>query len=344
MIFKKKRQKRLYYPTKSTWYRKLRKRPKIKSSNKIFSHNIRIHFTRFLKNFFLYVVIAAFFLFSLIFVLFSSHFSVNKIEIVRDDLHVDSASVSHLLNQFNGKSIFLFPKKRVVDLIQKNYPEFSGVRVKKVLPNIIKVELEVYDIVANIKAYYVLPKVTIPPLDSEDVSEDVHKISDALKTAFTLDEDARVSEKEDITPIEQRALINRVGQAIFDREEDLELMTIVIDNLFQPIEDREVVISKETMDYLLDSIKYFTNLTQMEIKSVRYIPVGREFHLRTDNGLILWLSLMKDYKEQLDKFHTIYKVAELDKEDISYIDLRIKEKIIYCPRKSRCASNYVENF
>ena len=90
------------------------------------------------------------------------------------------------------------------------------------------------------------------------------------------------------------------------------------------------------MDYILDAIKYFTNVMQMEVKSVRYLPVAREVHLVTDGNLVLWLSTDKSYKEQIDKLHTIYKVAELEKEDLAYIDLRIKEKIIYCPRRTSC--------
>jgi hypothetical protein len=121
-----------------------------------------------------------------------------------------------------------------------------------------------------------------------------------------------------------------------DREEDLQLITFTIDGLSQPIEDREIVISEVSMDYILSSIKYFMNLMQMEVESVRYLPVAREVHLNNENDLALWLSTEKDYKEQIDKLHTIYKVAELEKEDLAYIDLRIKEKIIYCPSGAAC--------
>ncbi len=75
---------------------------------------------------------------------------------------------------------------------------------------------------------------------------------------------------------------------------------------------------------------------QMEIVAVTYMPVAREVHLVTEPGVTLWLTLEKEYKEQIDKFNTIYRVAELDQEDLAYIDLRIKEKVIYCPKGSRC--------
>lgn len=334
MIFRRKRPKRLYYPTRSSWYRKPRKkRLSPRTSRKIFSHNIRTHFTRILKDFLLYVVIGAVFVGLVVFLLFSSRFAISKIEISRDDLHIDSSAVSNMLSDYRGNSIFTFPKNKASRMIQEAYPEFAKVEVRKLLPNTIKIELKTHDIVANIKAYYVLPKAE-PELTEEEA--EIMEIAEALESAFDLEAGTTTEDKEEITPIEQKALINQIGQAIFDREEDLQLMTIMIDGLSQPLEDREVVIPAKSMDYILNSIKYFTNVMQMEVKSVRYLPVAREVHLKTEGNLILWLSTEKDYKQQLDKLQTIYKVAELDKEDLAYIDLRVKEKVIYCPRGSAC--------
>jgi len=335
MIFRKKRPKRLYYPTKSSWYRKPRRRSRVRSSRKIFSHSIRTHFTRLIKDAFLYVVIGFVFVSLIIFLLFSSRFAINKIEIARDDLHIDSSAVTDLLSDFRGKSIFAFSKSKAQRLIQEEYPEFSRVEVRKLLPNTIKVELEIHEIVANIKAYYVLPKAEISVGAEED--QEALKIAEALKTAFDLEAGTETENKEEITPIEQKALLNRIGQAIFDRAEDLQLMTITIDGLSQPIQDREIIIPEISMDYILNSIKYFTNLMQVDISSVLFLPIAREVHLTTEDNLTLWLSSEKDYREQIDKLHTIYKVAELSKEDIAYIDLRVREKIIYCPRNTSCA-------
>ena len=335
MIFGKKRQKRLYYPTKSSWYRKpRRKRLSPRTSRKIFSHNIRTHFTRLIKDFLLYVIIAVVFFTLVLFLIFSSRFAITKIEVARDDLHIDSAAVSHMLADYKGGSIFTFSKKEVADTIQEQYPEFSQVVVRKVWPDTIRVELETYEIVANVRALYTLPKVET---SSADLDGEALEVREALRTAFDLEMGTETEEREELMPIEQKALLNRIGQAIFDREEDLELMTVTVDGLSQPIEDRERVVSVAAMDYMLDAIKYFTNLMQMEVLFVRYLPTAREVHLGTNDGLVLWLTLEKDYKQQIDKLHTIYKVAALDQEDLAYIDLRVKEKIIYCPHNARCA-------
>lgn len=333
MIFRRKKPNRLYYPTKSRWYRPPRRnRLSLRTSRKIFSHNIRTHFSTFVKDFFLYLVVAFIFLGLVVFLLFSSKFSIASIEIARDNLHIDSTAISRLLDPYRGKSIFSFSRRQASELIQEAYPEFSQVIVRKLLPNAIKVELETHQIVANFKAYYILPKVeeVLPEADIE-----LKQLNEALRTAFALEAPA-TEDKEELTPVEQKALLNRIGQAIFDQEENLELFTVTIDGLSQPIDDREIIVPLEHMDYLLNSIKYLTNLMQLEISAVRYLPVGREVHLTTDNNLTLWLALDKDYKDQIDKLDVIYKAAELNKEDLAYIDLRVREKIIYCPRNSSC--------
>lgn len=332
-MFRKKSPKRLYYPTKSRWYRKPRRASRRRASRKVFSYGIRTHFTRFVKDFFVYVVVGAIVLALIIFLLFSSKFSITNIEVARDDLHIDSAVVMELLDDYRGKSIFAFSRSDARDLIQKSYPEFSKVIVRKLLPNTIKVELETYEIVANVRAYYILPQV------EETIVEDDEKVAafnEALKTSFDLQVGTSTEYREELTPIEQKALLNSIGQAIFDREEDLELMVITVDGLSQPIEDRQFVIPTNDMQYVTDSIRYFTNLLQIEIIAGRYLPIAHEVHLTTQDNLVLWLSTDKDYKQQIDKLDTIYRVAELDKEDLAYIDLRIREKIIYCPRRTSC--------
>ena len=89
----------------------------------------------------------------------------------------------------------------------------------------------------------------------------------------------------------------------------------------------------------METLQYFNNLFEIQIEKVRYLPVAREIHLIADSDLRLWLTTEKDYKKQLDKLSIIYEAAELDKEEIAYIDLRVQEKVIYCSRGSRC-NNY----
>ncbi len=331
-MFKRKKTKRLYYPTKSSWYRKPRRKKVSYSSRKSFTHGIRTHFTRFVKNAFLYIVVAVAFFGLVLFAFFSSRFSIVNIELARGDLYIDGAVVSNLLNEYKGTSIFTFSKSEIRELIQKNYPEFSEITIRKILPNTIKIELEAHEILSNLKIFYILPEVEVNPLAEEEAVFD-----EALEAAFDLEVGTQTEDKEAITPVEQRGLLNVIGQAIFGRDENLELITIVVDGLSQPVEDREFVVEPQDMEFINEASRYFFNETQIEIASMRYLPFAKELHINTVDELTLWLILDKDYKEQIDKFSSIYKIAELDKESLDYIDLRIREKVIYCPRGASCS-------
>lgn len=90
------------------------------------------------------------------------------------------------------------------------------------------------------------------------------------------------------------------------------------------------------MDYLLEAKDYFENAMSLEVRGVEYLSIAREIHLKTDK-ITVWLNMERSFKTQIDKLALIYEEAELDKEDLSYIDLRVREKVIYCPKKARCA-------
>lgn len=363
--FFKKSPKRLYYPVKSHWYTRPRRETSLKISRKVFFGNVRTHFTRLFKNAFYFVLTGGAIALIFLVLFFSSYFSITNIQVVRQDFFMDSAAIENQLNEFIGKNIIFFSESRVVYTIQQNFPEFESIEVNKVLPHTLKIKLQNYPIVANLKAFYTLPKkeaatsetpeqlinppsaekpitgerdsaqATGQPATPAPPAEQVVINKQVLDNAFVLN-NPQTGSQEDTTPIEQKSLLNRIGQAIFGKEENLELMTVTVVGLTQPIGDRQQVIAKPVMDFMMDSIQYFNNLFKTQIKAVEYRPEGREIHLKTEKGFEVWLTLEKDYKEQIDKLNTIYETAELNKENLSYVDLRVREKVIYCLRGTAC--------
>jgi cell division septal protein FtsQ len=327
-MFGRKKLQRLYYPTSKKWYVAPRRQKIPGHSRKIFSRNIRTHFTRIFKNAFYFSVITGILMALITVLLFSSYLSIVDIQVVRENFNIDTAAISNDLNRYLGKNILFFQKDGIIRKIQQDFPEFASVKVSRIFPHALKIYLESYPIVANLKAYYILPETQI----QEDKT--VQKVQEALNTAFSLG--GENDKEEEPKPIEQKCLLNSIGQAICDHEEDLGLITVTIQNLTQPIEDREIAIPKEHMDYMLETIHYFNNLFKMQVRAIDYLPIAREIHLKTDSNIVIWLTVVKDYREQLDKLAAIYETAELNKEDIAYIDLRVKEKVIYCPVRSNC--------
>ncbi len=251
-----------------------------------------------------------------------------------------------------GKNIFILSKSKIYESIQSKFPEFASIRVQKILPSKIVIDLEAYPMVANLKAYYTLPKpdeveegdFTELNRAIEDLSGSDPDLAEALPesplenssdSVFDLESDLK-SETKTIEEKEQKALLNQVGQAIFNQEENLELITISLRGLTQPIQDRERVIDLNHMVYLLQTIEYFNSQLDLVVIGVDYLPIAREIHLKTKNNLSIWLTLEREYRDQVNKLITIYDPAELSKENLAYIDLRIREKVIYCPRYANC--------
>lgn len=351
MSFWKKKPKRLYYPVKSNWYTRPKRRAAIRRPRKTLSASVN-EMRKAMKKYAFWTASAAGMLVLILFFVFSSYFSIKNIEVNRQNFNVDSAAIENEMSQFIGRNILFFSRSSIYDVIQKKFPEFSGVQIHKLLPSTIKIELESQPIIANLKAYYILPEPEPEVQESFDqLNRAIQELSSGNSDAeggdidikspiqdkkiaenvFTLDENKPKPE-----PVEQKCLLNSIGQAIFDQEENLELMTITIHGLTQPIKDRDIVIPKDQMDLISGTIQYYKNIMGLDILGIEYLPVAREIHIKTVNNLILWISLDRGYKDQIDKLQTIYKAAELNKEDIAYIDLRIKEKVIYCPRHARC--------
>ncbi len=346
-MFKKKRAKRLYYPVKSKWYTKPRRK---RTKKKLIKGGFKGLKKMILKSLYLMILIGAFAVI-ILFLAFSSYFSIRNIEVDRTTFSIDSSSIESELKQYVGKNMVFFAKSRIYKTIQTLFPEFETVKVKKVLPSTLKISLESYPIVANLRAYYVLPEAEeMVEEDFTELSKAIEELSGTEAALATLETDSPLRDEEVLDDvftlegyeeekpdeIEQKALLNRNGQVIFDQEENLELMTISVYGLSQPVEDRERVVQKDHMDDILGAISHIKNVMNLETKAIRYLPVAREIHLKTSDNLIIWISIDRDYKEQIDKLATVYEPAELSNEEISYIDLRVREKIIYCPINAHC--------
>lgn len=344
MFFRKKSPKRLYYPAASKWYTRPRRRSAVSAPSPL--REWKKKFFQWLSRSFHLALAIILLVLALGFLVLSTALSVKTIEVVRQNFNVDSAGIESTLSAFKGKSLFFLSKNQIYTAIQKKFPEFSTITIEKKFPSALVIHLESYPVIANLKAYYVLPKadekVARPEFTAlskaiEELGADPTPLTAPPSSAETAPESAfDLAPPEEEKPIEQKCLLNRMGQAIFDQEENLELITVVLRGLTQPIEDREIVISQENMDYLLSAIQYFSAVLSIPVLSADYLPLARELHLKTPSGLMVWLTFEKDYKEQIDKLNTIYKAAELYKENLAYIDLRVRDKVIYCPRKTKC--------
>lgn len=84
------------------------------------------------------------------------------------------------------------------------------------------------------------------------------------------------------------------------------------------------------------------NIINIKIKNLYYYDVERELHIEIENGNILIFSIDDDIEplEQIEKLVIFNKdYSSITDNKIIYIDLRIKNKIFYCPIESEYQCN-----
>lgn len=84
------------------------------------------------------------------------------------------------------------------------------------------------------------------------------------------------------------------------------------------------------------------NIIDINIKELKYYIIERELHIKTDKNTILIYNLSSQIKEQIKKISIFNKEKiNINKSNIIYIDLRIKNKVFYCTNEKeyQCIQN-----
>ena len=165
MFFRRKKAQRLYYPSKSKWYTKPKKKAVLKRrKNNTYSLGKKI------KSSFYFLLILIFILSIALLAFFSLYLTITKIEVLRGDFNVNSASVENYLNNYIGKNIIFTPKAEIAKTISDAFPEFDTIKINKKFPSSIQIELGVYPAVTNLRYYYI-PKIEEEIINTEDFTE-----------------------------------------------------------------------------------------------------------------------------------------------------------------------------
>lgn len=99
----------------------------------------------------------------------------------------------------------------------------------------------------------------------------------------------------------------------------------------------------EKMSEIIQKIKEKNSF--VKINATTYYKKEAEFHITDENGSVIIFDLNKNIDIQIEKLNIFYKkFYDQIKIGIVYLDLRINEKIIYCPKsdENTCKNNLKE--
>lgn len=140
------------------------------------------------------------------------------------------------------------------------------------------------------------------------------------------------------TTINQKQYIITQNGTLIPSKVNSELKTIQIiwefdNNSFL---DYKQIFKQQDIEVILNTIQTLEeNIITLTIKDINYFITEKELHITLKNNTQLIYSLVNNMEKQIEKtviFHT--EKTNLEKNDIIYIDFRVKNKVFYCEQES----------
>jgi hypothetical protein len=265
------------------------------SCGRILTDNIQIGSNRNIWRYLPLIIGLALIVFLIFIIFLSDVFKIKYIDVIREDLLTDSAQVRDSLQEYFGQNILFVSKREISQTINDKFPIVAGVKVERVFPNTLRLELISYPSVANIKFL----------VNSKSVGDDLSG------------------------QIEQKGLLNKKGYVVAIGKENLQLPSIFLVDQDQEVFVYEQAIKTAHLEFILDTLKIIDEKLHLKIKKIEYYKYGREVHFIIEKGFVLWLDFEDTPYNQLEKLIKEINLFDLENDPPSYFDLRIKNRLIY---------------
>jgi len=256
-----------------------------------------------IKNkYIIYLSILSLLIIWVIILFFSPFTKVQKINIIKKDDITNINIAYNSLDNIRWKSILNIDKSKIKSKLIQYQSNLKNINIDIKLPNSIKISLESY-----LPLFY---------------------------TTFNIWE------------LEKKYLILSNWTLIPSSKEitDLKLLNIITndDSKLANFLDYKQIYSENyinNINIIINKLK--ENIIDINIEELTYYKIERELHIKTNNSILIF-SLDENISNQIEKlviFNKDYK--NISKAWIYYIDIRVKDKIFYCPNEEEytCIQN-----
>ncbi len=131
----------------------------------------------------------------------------------------------------------------------------------------------------------------------------------------------------------ERIYINEQGYRVVGDSPTRDVLSLTLGETIDLTDPTIRLVAEQHLAAIRESSFYFEAISDLNIISIKYYPIAREAHLLTDKNYVIWLDLTTDTRAQLDKLTTAGSQLDLTSGKYEYIDLRIKDKIFYKPKR-----------
>lgn len=236
---------------------------------------------------------------------FTSLFEIQKIDIVgASDTLEEQAALSTYFQDSLGENLLMFSPAEHEEILLKDYSYLKTLKIRRVLLHTVQVTLETYPPVARVR------------VDKEDGSQDyfiVNELGIITGSGTGLEDLPLIVMDVTGTDLKLDA----------DANSETEVSFVV----------NQVLISKETLEILLDTTDSFEAKFNLQVLEINYLKRARELHLKTERDFTVWIDLTQDVPLQLAKLKKSLAELNIYEAPLEYIDLRISgqngEKVIY---------------
>lgn len=239
-------------------------------------------------------------------IFFSHFFDVMTIVVERVDIRTNIVPILQFMDKEKGKNILLVNDYEIKHSLHKQFPELKEIEIVKLYPRTLKVYVVEYDLIARIRTRGGKQEMFL---------NEIGMIRD-------------ITAKNDSLP-----LIEYKNQ--YDIKDD-KMMKIL--SPFLALQDKNIIMSSEELRTVLNTKSLFEKTFALQVPVIQYYPLEREIHLLTEKHFTVWFDLTGNVDNQIEKLKAALSDFNINAINLAYIDLRIKNKIIYCTQLSSCAS------
>lgn len=225
---------------------------------------------------------------------FSDWLLVENFQIEEEGTIIDDyQKLKTILQNLVDQNILLVNEEMLIEEIRANHPEIDKIKIKKILPDIIKIEYTKFPTTANIV-----------------------NIVQGIQKKFLTDSQGFLIEEN----MEQLDL----PHIYIETAEPLEVRHTILPDPAR---------SREKLTYIINAINLFEEKFGIKVLYAEFRQREREVHLHTEKYFYVMLDMEKDLVRQIEKLKKALQKLDIYSIPLVYIDLRISgkdtEKVIF---------------